>query len=78
MENFEPIYIDLEIEDGETIACQVLAEYTVDDKDYIALVPVASTMKTISVLSTLTMRNLRLQVRLLTIFWQTKNNRKKA
>ena len=40
MENFEPIYIDLETEDGETIACQVLAEYTVDDKDYIALVPV--------------------------------------
>ena len=40
MENFEPIYIDLETEDGEVIACQVLAEYTVDDKDYIALVPV--------------------------------------
>lgn len=40
MENFEPIYIDLETEDGEAIPCQVLAEYTVDDKDYIALVPV--------------------------------------
>lgn len=40
MENFEPIYIDLETEEGEVIACQVLAEYTVDDKDYIALVPV--------------------------------------
>lgn len=40
MENFEPVYIDLETEDGETIACQVLAEYTVDDADYIALVPV--------------------------------------
>ncbi len=40
MENFEPIYIDLETEDGETIPCQVLAEYTVDEKDYIALVPV--------------------------------------
>lgn len=40
MENFEPIYIDLETEVGEVIACQVLAEYTVDDKDYIALVPV--------------------------------------
>ena len=40
MENFEPIYIDLETEDGEVIACQVLAEYTVDDADYIALVPV--------------------------------------
>jgi len=40
MENFEPIYIDLETEDGEVIACQVLAEYTVDDNDYIALVPV--------------------------------------
>lgn len=40
MENFEPIYIDLETEEGEIIACQVLAEYTVDDKDYIALVPV--------------------------------------
>ena len=40
MENFEPIYIDLETEDGETIPCQVLAEYSVDEKDYIALVPV--------------------------------------
>lgn len=40
MENFEPIYIDLETEESEVIACQVLAEYTVDDKDYIALVPV--------------------------------------
>ena len=42
MENFEPIYIDLETEEGETISCQVLAEYTVDEKDYIALVPVDS------------------------------------
>lgn len=40
MENFEPIYIDLETEEGDVIACQVLAEYTVDEKDYIALVPV--------------------------------------
>jgi len=39
MENNEPIYIDLELEDGETISCQVLAEYSVDDADYIALVP---------------------------------------
>ncbi|MBO5733658.1 MAG: DUF1292 domain-containing protein [Clostridia bacterium] len=39
MENNEPIYIDLELEDGETISCQVIAEYSVDDADYIALVP---------------------------------------
>ena len=39
MENNQPIYIDLELEDGETISCQVLAEYSVDDADYIALVP---------------------------------------
>ena len=36
----EPIYIDLTLEDENIISCQVLAEYSVDDKDYIALIPV--------------------------------------
>ncbi len=36
----EPIYIDLTLEDSSVIHCQVLAEYTVDDSDYIALIPV--------------------------------------
>ncbi|MFA5527504.1 MAG: DUF1292 domain-containing protein [Peptostreptococcales bacterium] len=42
-EGYEPEIITLEFDDGETVECETIGVFEVDDKEYIALLPLDGT-----------------------------------